>query len=132
MITLTETNRRAVLLAPLATFLLAAFGLAQSSVRGWDQFYWDTESRQGSILSVSASGDHTAIVRSDGRMFVQGQNGGRVCTPPLSVASASFTKVIPTFYAGVGLRSDGNIKVWGTNVASSANIPPAPALPPRR
>jgi alpha-tubulin suppressor-like RCC1 family protein len=109
---------------PFVPLLLAAAAAAQSSVRGWGPVVWDTDSRLGAAMSVTALEGHTAIVRTDGRVFIQGSDQLGVCNPPASVMTVPFAKVMASYRFASALRFDGSIVVWG-----DAPIGPAPALP---
>jgi hypothetical protein len=97
-----------------------------SSVRTWDQFHCDTESRVGEFTKVAAGWDLTGVLRSDGRIFVNGQAVFLGTDVPAAPAGLRYVDVAVTTYC-MGLLSDGSITMWG-GASLSWTPPPAPAL----
>jgi len=103
-----------------------------SSVRGWSYLRFDTEARNGRFVDTSASGYNTAVLRSDGRIFAQGQNYFLACDVPLLPQGSSFTQVALGWMGyGLGLLTEGTIVGWGSLAGAGALGWPlqAPPLP---
>lgn len=115
--------------------VMALLGLpatGQSSLRCWGVNGYDTEGRQGRFTQVDATYAQTAVLRSDGRIFVNGQNAGGALLAPLPPAGMTYKQVAISNYGGAALRSDGLIDVWGIDVTAigmPASFPPAPTPP---
>ena len=79
-----------------------------TSVRLWGASFFDTESR--SLPAVDVDADRClALVRADGRVYVQGPEAHYQCRPPAGV----FVDVEMGYFHCVGLRSDGTAVTWG-------------------
>ena len=110
-----------------ATLLLTGAAHAQSSVRCWNQTFFDTESRQGQCVRVSASDRLAGIVRADGRAFLHGGDNLLACSIPEHLLLQAFWQVSARRGLGVGLLANGDVQVWG---ALASTMPPVPSLPP--
>lgn len=93
------------------------------AVRQWGLNYFDTESRRMPVIDVAADGYNTAVVRADGRAFLQGQDVDQKCRVP---AGHFFTGIDFSYGYAVGLRSDGTVVGWGGHYSI---VQPVPALP---
>jgi alpha-tubulin suppressor-like RCC1 family protein len=115
---------------PLLPFLLACswcLGVlpGQSSIRGWADLVYDTESRSGRVFHIAAAADSTVVVRHDQRIFVQGSMAGvSFLYPPAVPAPLRVVDLESGNNHGLALLSDGQILAWGWLAAS------VPALPP--
>ena len=120
----------ALLAAILAGGALSAQGLVghPSSIRSWGKYVSDTEAREGRFVRVSAGHNATAVLRSDGRLFIQGDNYWGNCDVPPSPPGLHYVDVAIDITA-VGLLSDGSIQVWGwdDSAGSMASVPALPA-----
>jgi large repetitive protein len=128
-VTLTHAVARRGLLA--ATAVTSILGLtmpcaAQSSVRCWSEFVSDTESRSGWIVDVAAGSYATAVIRSDGRIFVNGGNTYRIADVPTLGPGLTYQQVA-IHNVAAALVSDGTIRTWGSPPWGSPGN--APALP---
>jgi alpha-tubulin suppressor-like RCC1 family protein len=116
---------RIALLSALAVVLCLGVLPSQSSIRGWADLLYDTESRNGRIMRIAAMADATVVVRHDNRVFVQGSMAGTSFLFPPTVPSL---KRVVDAEAGNNhallLLSDGEIMAWGWLA------PLVPALPP--
>ena len=73
----------------------------------------------GSFTQVSAGGDHSCGLRSDGAITCWGNNEeGQLDAP-----SGSFTQVSAGGIHSCGLRSDGKIACWGNNFFGQSDAP---------
>jgi len=117
-----------------AMSLLTVLGAlrCQSSVRGWGNENFDTESRAGGIMQVSAGGNCTSLLRGDGKLFVEGVSWDGVCTPPPAPPGKQYVEVKVGHVMAVGLLSDGTMVQWGSLYPSrDPSVPvPIPGLPP--
>lgn len=117
--------------AVLSLLVCQAFSVgatAQSSVRGWGGCNYDTESRYGTYVQIAARDDVTGLVRADGRVFVQGQNGYGVCEVPPPPPGLRYTRLSISGWCCFGLLSDGTVATWG--YSPYLGTPPAVPVPP--
>lgn len=112
---------RSVRALGLASVLWGQALLAQSALVGWGISAFDTRGRQG-VVDIATGADVTAVVRSDGRLVINGDNTTGLASVPSPPLGATFVQVDICWGGGVGLASDGSISVWST-------LPPAPVLP---
>ncbi|MCA8974069.1 MAG: hypothetical protein KDC98_05070 [Planctomycetes bacterium] len=103
---------------------LAQTPVFPSSVRRFPTSSLDTESRNGPALKVVAHADSSAVLRFDGRIFVQGITRG-THTPPELPVGVVYTDLDFGVTWGTVVRSDGIAEIWG----SSSIMPTVPALP---
>jgi hypothetical protein len=118
------------ILFAIALLSTAATGQARpSALRGWGGFAFDTGGREGTFTQVSASVYVSAVMRSDGRIFVNGQNNWAPSQVPPLPPGRVYVDMDITPAGGVALMDDGNIVVWGLYLGTPT-LPPAPSLPP--
>lgn len=89
------SHRKFRLLAAMAsTLVFAAAACAQNAIRTWDGLTFDTDAFTLPIIHV-AQGGTTALVRSDGRIYVQGPNGSSFAygAAPSAPLGLTYTKV---------------------------------------
>ena len=72
-----------------------------------------------SFVSVSAGGEHTCGVRSDGSVACWGENGSGAATPPVG----SFVSVSGGQWHTCGVRSDASVACWGWDEYGQATPP---------
>lgn len=113
---------------PALVLTLAATPLvAQSSIRSWGQMRFDTEAAEGGIVQIVAEEYATAILRNDGRIFLNGGSSNVAMTPaPALPPGRRYTDVSICDYGVVAVVDDGTIVSWCT----INNSPPIPWLPP--
>jgi len=99
--------------------------VAHDSIRQWGFTYYDSESRRLPVTNVAAGYANSAVIRSDGALFVQGGDATSLCRVPSP--SGPFTDVEFGDGAAFGLRSDGTVVGWGWNYESDMGS--IPALP---
>jgi alpha-tubulin suppressor-like RCC1 family protein len=116
----------AIALAAPLTFAQIAVP-APSSVRSWGSYYYDTAGWFGRTQGVAAEGDNTAILRSDGRVFVQGANAYGECRVPSPPLGLHYLGVSLGSSGAAALRSDGEVVVWGSINPPNGVI--APSVP---
>jgi alpha-tubulin suppressor-like RCC1 family protein len=115
----------------LATVLLTMALSAQATppsayygIRQWGQTYFDTDSRLLPIVDIAANGQHTAVLRADGRLFVQGQDYPGLCRAP----AEPFVGMALQDYATYAIRVDGTVASWGSgSTGAQFAIPPLPS-----
>lgn len=73
---------------------------------------------------VSAGGNHTVLLRSDGCAIACGKNGSQQCSIPSLPDGFSYTQVSAGGNHTVLLRSDGQAVACGLNNDGQCNIPP--------
>ncbi|HEB54576.1 MAG TPA: hypothetical protein ENI87_15095 [bacterium] len=107
--------------------------MAQSSIRCWGlEGFFDTESRAGPATFIAAGPTHTAVVRADGRLYVQGKNAvnfSATCEVPRPPAGRTFVDCGVGAGFGVGRLSDGSLMAWGAQGYGVVSMD-IPALPP--
>lgn len=111
-----------------AALQLSGPTFAQDAVRGWGSYRFDTDAYTVPAIDIVAHGTATAVLRTDGRIFVHGYT--RLPEGPPAPASTSYLRIgitaaTPTDHQGFGLLSDGTIASWGIRGAGL----PVPALP---
>ncbi|MBX3464350.1 MAG: hypothetical protein KF830_14370 [Planctomycetes bacterium] len=79
----------------------------------------------GKFVRVAAGYNNTMVIRSDGRVFVQGDNYFGVCNVPQPPAGLQYVDIAINII-GVGLLSDGSVTVWGGAQAAPTTVPPLP------
>jgi len=130
---------RPLVLSALATLAIAVATPAQtvtSSLRGWGDFAFDTGGRDGQFTKVAAHLYTTAVLRQDGRIFVNGDNwASPACVPELP-PGRRYVDLDIRWLGGAAVVDDGSIVVWGAQHNSSTppsyaipTYPPAPPLP---
>jgi hypothetical protein len=110
--------------------LLASAARAQNAIRTWDRQTLNTDAYSLPILHI-AQGNTAAVVRADGRIYVQGPNGSESgCgQAPVLSSGLSYARVETMGGSGFALRSDGVIVAW-QGVLNSSYPPVAPPPPP--
>jgi len=73
----------------------------------------------GTFSSVSAGGDHTCGVRTNGRVACWGNNEYGKATPP----TGAFTSVSASDDHTCGVRTDRTVVCWGNNHGQSKTPP---------
>ena len=122
------TLSRALLVAPLLGALLlvsSVQAVAQDLFRGWGTYRFDTEAFAAPAVGVAAYGHGYAVLRTDGRVIVQGLTSlAEAPGPPPGVqyTAIAISTSSPSPW-GLALQSDGQVTVWGPGGL------PAPALP---
>ena len=122
------TLSRALLLVPLLGALLlvsSVQAVAQDLFRGWGTYRFDTEAFAAPAVGVAAYGHGYAVLRTDGRVIVQGLTSlAEAPGPPPGVqyTAIAISTSSPSPW-GLALQSDGQVTVWGPGGL------PAPALP---
>jgi alpha-tubulin suppressor-like RCC1 family protein len=115
---------RCLALAGCCASVLMAQGLPPSvtyyGIRQWGWNHFDTDSRLLPIVAIGADSQHTAVVRLDGRLFVQGQDNPGICRAP----SGPFVAVDVGWRKALGLRPDGTVEGWGDGFFEG--VPPLP------
>lgn len=103
---------------------------AQSSVRAWGRLQFDTESRSLVAAKVSAGGEATILLRSDGRVFCQGATINGNCDLPPAPPGLVYVDVAIGEFAAVGMLSDGSLVMGGMypGVPYSRVAAPPPGL----
>src|SRR5690606_3570219 len=109
-----------------------------SSVRGWGNFAYDSRGRDGRFLQVCANVYNTAVLRDDGRIFVNGDNLYAQAEVPSLPPGRRYVDMDANASGGVAVVDDGNVVVWGSmwdpgSPQLNYRIPsydPAPPLPP--
>jgi len=129
---------RTLVLSALATLAIAVAAPAQtvtSSLRGWGYYAFDTGGRDGQFTKVAAHLYTTAVLRQDGRIFVNGDNwASPACVPELP-AGRRYVDMDIRWLGGAAVVDDGSIVVWGAKYNPSfpnyaiPTYPPAPPLP---
>jgi hypothetical protein len=130
---------RTLVLSALAALAIAFAAPAQtvtSSLRGWGYFAFDTGGRDGQFTKVAAHLYTTAVLRQDGRIFVNGDNwASPACVPELP-SGRRYVDMDLSWRGGAAIVDDGSIVVWGAQHNSSSppsyaipSFPPAPPLP---
>lgn len=118
-----------VICAMLGGWALRAQAPGPSSIRSWGAIVgYDTEGRVGFLTKLRASGLSTAVLRSDGRAFVNGA-GRFAWDVPLPPAGTHYVDVDIYSLTGIGLLSDGTIAMWGHATGSPPWPWAVPALP---
>lgn len=105
----------------------------QSSLRAWGDYGFDTEGRVGRYVQVSAGVYSTAVLRSDGRIFVNGVTIFLNSSAPELPNGLRYVGVDIVDAGGVGVVSDGTVRVWGqypTGAGYVDTLPPAQMPPP--
>ncbi|MBX3464925.1 MAG: hypothetical protein KF830_17285 [Planctomycetes bacterium] len=107
----------------------------QSSVRGWADEWFDTESREGGIVQLSGHDLQFGMLRGDGKVFVEGNGYDGMCTVPPAPAGTRYVEIGVSEKYVVGLLSDGTIVQWGFQYGYAAPppsvpVPQVPSLPP--
>ncbi|HEX5053269.1 MAG TPA: hypothetical protein VFZ65_15950 [Planctomycetota bacterium] len=99
-------------------------------VREWGVYGYDTRSREGPCVRVACGWNNTAHLRSDGQLFVQGQDGwGQTRVP--SPGALRYVDMAVSSTGGMGILSDGTAVGWGLAWPTGFGLPPvAPQLPP--
>jgi alpha-tubulin suppressor-like RCC1 family protein len=92
-------------------------------IRQWGQSYFDTDSRLLPVVDIAAHGQWSGVVRSDGRLFVQGQDYPGVCRAPAGV----FASVALGDSVAFGVRPDGTVAQWGANAVWAIPVLPSGA-----
>ena len=122
------TLSRACLVVPLLGALLlvsSAEAVAQDLFRGWGNNRFDTEAFSAPVVGVAAYGHSYAVLRTDGRVIVQGLTS--LAEAPEPPSGVHYTAIaISASYPlpwGLALQSDGQVTTWGPGSL------PAPALP---
>lgn len=133
-------NDRLWLLATLGALACAAASPSQaatSTLRGWGDFAFDSGGRDGQFTKVAAHLYTTAVLRQDGRIFVNGDNWASPAVVPELPAGRRYVDMDLSWRGGAGILDDGSIVVWGAQYHSShppgyaiPSFPPAPSLPP--
>jgi alpha-tubulin suppressor-like RCC1 family protein len=72
------------------------------------------------VASLSAGGQHTCAVQTDGSVACWGYNNLGQATPP----AGTFSAVSGGFVHTCGLQTDGTLACWGSN-SSGQSVPPA-------
>ena len=95
------------------------------SVRVWGDLQCDTEGRSGRCVLISAENHTTVALRSDGRLFANGQSGWLQSMVPPPPSGERYIGVAAREAYGMGILSGGAIVTWGLS-----GMPSAPPLPP--
>ncbi|MCA8974044.1 MAG: hypothetical protein KDC98_04945 [Planctomycetes bacterium] len=115
----------------LSLFLLHVGGAVlpgQDALRGWSSFSYDTDAYRLPATHI-VSGGPTAVIRSDGRLYVHGEDTGNygICNPPEPPPGLQFVDVAMNGQYAVGILSDGSVLDWNNNYSF---WPSPPQLPP--
>lgn len=95
--------------------------LSQTSVRAWGGQCLDSRAFDLPAVKVVAIDYATGVLRMDGRFFMQGQNGGRICDVPEPPPGRHYVDCTAT----VGLLDDGSVVQWGDPIIWT--VPSLPA-----
>ena len=95
------------------------------SIRVWGEFQCDTDGRRGRFERVAAFDNVTTVLRSDGRIFLNGSGISRIDMIPPAPAGQRYIDAEVTSSNGTGLLSSGHIIQWGPLPFLAP-----PALPP--
>jgi alpha-tubulin suppressor-like RCC1 family protein len=96
----------------------------------WGPAGFDTRSRERPCAKIACGNTATAVLRDDGRLFVQGQNVTRLLAVPTLPPGLTYTDVSINTNGGLALRSNGTVVGFGSLSPSIAATPSAPATPP--
>ena len=111
----------------LAVVIATARALpAQSEVRGWGRFVFDSSLHQEAFVEVEAGYNHTLARRADGSVVAWGSNGVGQCNVPPAPTGLTYTALAAGWVHTLALRSDGLIAACGYNVSGQCNVPPLP------
>jgi alpha-tubulin suppressor-like RCC1 family protein len=113
----------------LGLVLGCAPAAAQDALRGWSSVSFDTDAFALPALQIAAKGPTTAVLRADGRIYVNGQETvryGGICRPPDPPPGLRYVEVAISTTNAVGILSDGTAVGWG----AAPTIPPPPPQPP--
>lgn len=103
------------LLAALLAVCLAATSAAQDAVRGWSWRTFDSDAWGLPTSHIVSSHGRTAILRADGRLYVQGrENAGAfgMCRPPQAPPGRSIRDVVLGRNCGMVQFDDGAWLPW--------------------
>ena len=102
---------------------------AQDAIRGWTGFSFDTDAYRLPATFLTSGYGTTAIIRSDGRLFVHGRETGfgGICNPPAPPPGLQFVFAALSSNSGVGILSDGTMVDWDNNHSVWPPPPPLPA-----
>jgi hypothetical protein len=76
-----------------------------------------------SYTQAAAGGNHTILLRSDGRTVACGDDSYGQCTIPALAAGLAYTQAAAGDNHTVLLRSDGNVEACGDNEHGQCNVP---------
>lgn len=120
-----QSRARSLWLAFFAVLVVIRSTPSQSAVRCWGRFQSTTEGREGVFVKVSAGWYTTSVVRADGRAFINGENTYGNCLPP-ALSPGLFWADAQSRTYGLGLVSDGTVRIWGQSVGTPPSIPQLP------
>src|SRR5262245_5818022 len=81
---------------------------AQSDVRGWGSFRFDSRWHDRSYTAIAAGGVHTLALRTDGSIAAWGWNGDGQCDVPPLPAGLAYVEVAASGHHSLARRSDGS------------------------
>jgi hypothetical protein len=111
----------------LACLVLTGTARAQSSIKGWGQYVFDSGwNSETAFVEVAAGGAHTVARRSDGSVVAWGFNYYGQCNVPALPAGLAYVEVAAGQWHTVARRSDGSIVAWGWNQYGQCNVPAPP------
>ena len=100
---------------------------SQSAVKTWGRQSSDTRIHEGMATQAYAARDNTAVVMSNGRLYLGGASVAVMDVPALA-PSTRWNQVAMSFTIAAGVISNGGIVAWGTT-ATGVPVLPAPSLP---
>ena len=114
--------------------LVTVGAVAQSSIRAWGRYCYDTRGRSEPVMNIAAGEFATATVTRSGFASVNGGCDGGHLVPALSPGQRYIDIGVGTWGAAA-LVSDGSIVSWGVNAFFGGypllpTLPPTPPLPP--
>jgi alpha-tubulin suppressor-like RCC1 family protein len=77
-----------------------------------------------SVSKIGTSYYNSAVIKSDGTLFVWDRNEYGESLPSAGLPSGSFTKVIGGYHHFIALRTDGTVACWGENDYGQCSVPP--------
>jgi alpha-tubulin suppressor-like RCC1 family protein len=105
-------------------------------VKQWGRYAYDSRAQELPVRAVACGSIWTGRLRSDGRLFIQGQGAGPGVVPPAFVPEVpelppgtTYSSVSISNFGAMAIRSDGEALGWGW-LFYTAGPPAAPSLPP--
>jgi alpha-tubulin suppressor-like RCC1 family protein len=76
-----------------------------------------------SVEGIGTSYQNSAVIKSDGSLFVWDKNEYGESLPAAGLPTGTFTKVTGGYHHFVALKSDGTVVCWGENDSGQCNVP---------